>query len=206
MIRDIVFDFGGVLVDLAPEEAIRRLTSLGVYDAVDLLDPYLQRGIFRLLENGTLSVHQFETQLAQRYNKEFTHEELLWAMGGFIKNVPAYKFEYVQKLRMHFRVSILSNTNPYILEIVNSPSFLKNRPLSDWVDKIYASSQMGALKPDLEIYEQMLCAGKMDASTTLFLDDGKANVEGALKAGISSFQVQNGEDWREKLEVYLQNY
>lgn len=199
MIRDIVFDFGGVLVDLAPEEAIRRLVTLGVHDADTLLDPYLQRGIFKLLEDGTLTVNEFEQELRKTYQKDFTHEELLWAIGGFIKGVPSYKFEYIKKLRGEFRISVLSNTNPYILEIVDSPSFHKNTSLSSWVDHIYASCEMNLLKPDLEFYKEMMRRGDMDPDKTLFLDDGIANVEAARKVGIESIHVTNGEDWWEKL-------
>lgn len=203
MIKDIVFDFGGVLVDLAPDEAIRRLISLGIRDANTLLDPYLQRGVFKLLEDGTLTTEEFEQELRDTYKKEFTHEQLLWAIGGFIKGIPLYKFETLRKLQKEFRVSVLSNTNPYILEMVDTSSFLNNTPLSQWVDKIYASCQMRLLKPDPEIYREMLKQGDMEPSTTLFLDDGWANVEAAKSVGIRALHVLNGEDWREKVNKII---
>lgn len=200
MIKDIVFDFGGVLVDLAPEEAIRRLISLGIHDAAELLDPYLQKGIFRLLEDGTLSTNAFEQRLEEIYYRHFRHEDLLWAIGGFIKEVPAYKLNYIDSLRSTARVSVLSNTNPYILEHIYSKEFFNGKAITDLVDKVYASCEMRLLKPSADIYLSMLHKGGMKASETLFLDDSQANVEAAKKVEINSLLVQNGEDWKKRIE------
>ena len=67
MIKNILFDLGGVLIDLDREEAVHRFEALGVTDANTLLDAYVQRGIFKDLENGTLTASQFEDALAQQY-------------------------------------------------------------------------------------------------------------------------------------------
>ena len=66
MIKNIIFDFGGVLVDLDRDEAARRFLSLGVHDIEELLDPYLQRGIFLELERGTYSASRFEDILNEQ--------------------------------------------------------------------------------------------------------------------------------------------
>ena len=90
MIKNIIFDFGGVLVDLDRDEAARRFLSLGVHDIEDLLDPYLQRGIFLELERGTYSASRFEDLLNEQYHLSLTHQQVSWAVQGFIKEVPLY--------------------------------------------------------------------------------------------------------------------
>ncbi|MCI6154736.1 MAG: HAD family phosphatase [Porphyromonas sp.] len=204
MIKNIIFDFGGVLIDLDRDEAARRFFSLGVHDAEKLLDPYLQRGIFLELERGTYSAPEFEAHLNERYQLSLSHEEVSWAMRGFMKNRPLYKYDYLGTLRQHYYIGILSNTNPYILEMVETADFLPNGgTLPQMVDHIYASCRMGILKPDALIYEQMLSEGQMKAEETLFVDDGKANIEAAQALGLHTLFVKNGEDWRESLQLKL---
>jgi putative hydrolase of the HAD superfamily len=46
MIRNIIFDLGGVIITLSHDEAVRRFQQLGLKDAPQQLDPYTQGGIF----------------------------------------------------------------------------------------------------------------------------------------------------------------
>lgn len=55
-IRNIVFDLGGVLIDLDHHQAVSRFEEIGVKDAKQLLDPYEQKGFFLELENGKIDV------------------------------------------------------------------------------------------------------------------------------------------------------
>lgn len=204
MIKNIIFDFGGVLVDLDRDEAARRFLSLGVHDIEELLDPYLQRGIFLELERGTYSASRFEDLLNEQYHLSLTHQQVSWAVQGFIKEVPLYKYDYLRELRKKYYLGILSNTNPYILETVEAPGFLPNGgSLPKMVDRIYASCRMGLLKPSPEIYQKMLSEGQMKPEETLFVDDGIANVEAAQALGIHSILVKNTEDWHDALQDML---
>jgi len=58
-IKNIVFDLGGVFIDLDHDQAVRRFKEIGVEDAEQLLDPYEQKGIFLEVENGTISADEF---------------------------------------------------------------------------------------------------------------------------------------------------
>ena len=62
---------------------------------------------------------------------------------------------------------------------------------------------MGCSKPGEEIYRKMLATGSMVAEETLFIDDSDKNLEAAAKVGIKTLKVENGEDWREKLQNFL---
>ena len=88
MIKNILFDLGGVLVDLDRDEAVRRFHALGVTDADEQLDAYEQKGSFRGLEDGTLTASKFEKALTERYGGSFTHEAAYHAVMGFFRNVP----------------------------------------------------------------------------------------------------------------------
>ena len=62
MIRNIIFDLGGVIITLDPQEAIRRFRELGLHDAVKQLDSYTQTGIFGDLERGNISDETFRSE------------------------------------------------------------------------------------------------------------------------------------------------
>lgn len=204
VIRNIVFDFGGVLVDLDRDESVRRFLALGVHDADELLDPYLQRDIFYDLEVGRLSAEQFELVLSERYGRPFSHEEVGHAIMGFLRALPRYKYEYLRQLSERYRLFILSNTNPYIMERVEHHSlFAGDTGLSGYVEHLYASYRVGMLKPDLALYHYLLDDAGLIPEETLFLDDGVKNIEAAESIGIQGLLVENGSDWRPLLDQCL---
>ena len=90
MIKNILFDLGGVLIDLDREEAVHRFEALGVTDANMLLDAYVQRGIFKDLENGTLTASQFEDALAQQYEGDFSHEAVFVSIALHTKPIDLF--------------------------------------------------------------------------------------------------------------------
>lgn len=68
-IRNIVFDLGGVLIDLDHHQAVSRFEEIGVKDAKQLLDPYEQKGFFLELENGKIDVDTFLPQVMRAYRQ-----------------------------------------------------------------------------------------------------------------------------------------
>ena len=62
MIKNIIFDFGGVIITLDQPQAVRRFEALGLHDAAQRLDPYTQGGIFGDLEAGRITADEFQQQ------------------------------------------------------------------------------------------------------------------------------------------------
>jgi putative hydrolase of the HAD superfamily len=200
-IKNIVFDLGGVLIDLDGKESIRRFKEIGIADAGEWLDPYEQKGIFLELENGKADVATFCNQLCTYARRELSLEEITWAWLGFIVNVPQYKLDYLLKLREKYKVYLLSNTNPIIQEQwARTNKFSEAcRPINDYFDKMYTSYEIGITKPNRGIFEYMLKDSGMNPSETLFIDDGARNIEVGISFGMQTYQPQNGEDWREAI-------
>lgn len=205
MIKNIVFDLGGVLIHLDKDEALKRFKALGVPNVEEMLDPYLQSGYFLMVEDGRMTKEQFRDALSKLAGKELTHQELSHAYMGFLLEVCGYKFDYIDTLRDKYNVYILSNTNPYVMEFGESDRFLPNgRKLSSYCDKKFASCEMGMVKPNRAIFELMIKETGMIPSETLFLDDGPANVQIASDMGFHTYCPKNGEDWRSKVDEILQ--
>jgi putative hydrolase of the HAD superfamily len=201
-IKNIVFDLGGVIIDLDGEESIRRFKEIGITNAGEWLDPYEQKGVFLELENGKIDVATFCNQLRAYSGKDLSFEEIIWAWLGFVVDVPLYKLDYLLKLREKYNVYLLSNTNPIIQEQWARTSKFSEagRPINDYFDKMYASYEVGITKPNRGIFEYMLGDSGMNPLETLFIDDGVKNIEAGISFGMHTYQPQNGENWIEAVD------
>jgi putative hydrolase of the HAD superfamily len=198
-IKNIIFDLGGVIVDLEHQEAVRRFQELGVTDAEELLDPYQQKGLFLDFESGRIDLPGFCRALGAGKGIEFREEDIAHAWMGFIVEAPQYKLDYILELRkLSYHVCLLSNTNPVVLSWAETKAFSKaGKPISYYFDRIYASFELGLTKPDIRIFEHVLKDNVFLPSETLFVDDGEKNVIAGKSLGMKVLQPRNGEDWRE---------
>ena len=205
MIKDIVFDFGGVLTTIDTERALSRFKALGVANPADYINSYCQKGPFFALENGDISADEFCAELGVLCQRTISYDDAKFAWCGFITEVHVEYLEFLQHLRPQYRLSVLSNTNPFIQAWARSPQFTPcSKSLDDYFDMLFLSYCMKCSKPGEEIYRKMLADGSMNASETLFIDDSDKNLEAASRVGIKTLKVANGEDWREKLTEYLE--
>ena len=204
MIKDIVFDFGGVLTTIDTPRALERFEALGVVNPSAYINSYCQKGPFFALENGDIDAYEFCRQLGELCQRCVGYDEAKSAWCGFITEVHVDFLEFLQELRPGYRLSVLSNTNPFIQSWARTPQFTPcGKSLDDYFDKLFFSYCMGCSKPGEEIYRKMLADGSMVAGETLFIDDSDRNLESAAKLGIKTLKVENGEDWRGKLLEYL---
>ena len=205
MIKTIIFDLGGVVITLAQQQAVERFKALGLEDAEQRLDSYTQSGIFGDLEHGLISDEDFRRELSVLLGHEVTHEECAYAWQGYALEVPQRNLDALQRLREEgYRVLLLSNTNPYMMEWVESEAFDGNgHPVSYYFDHCYLSYQMKLMKPSEEIFREVLHQERLIASECLFVDDGPRNVAAASRLGLRTMQPENGGDWTTEIYDYL---
>lgn len=207
MIKNIVFDFGGVIVDINRENAVKRFEELGITNAEEVLDKYHQKGIFLEVEDGRISAEEFCSKLGIIAKREISFEEAKYGWLGFMVGVPLYRLEYLEELRKKYNLYLLSNTNPFIMSWARSNEFTTlGKPLDDYFDKLYLSYQIGIVKPDQAIFDYMINDASINPEETVFVDDGSANVEMGINLGFKTMQPVNAEDWRYKLENILNLY
>lgn len=204
MIKNLVFDFGGVLTTIDTAQAISRFKQLGLQEPEQYLNAYKQTGIFFQLENGDIDAATFTAELGKLCGREIGYEEALDAWMGFIVSVETELMEYLQTLRGTYRLCVLSNTNPFLQGWARSSAFTDcGKSLDDYFDELYLSYLMGCSKPTEEIYRKMLADGNMKPEETLFVDDGVRNIEAAEAVGIRTLKAVNGQDWRPELKRIL---
>ena len=197
MIKNLIFDLGGVIITLAPEEALRRFKNLGLENAEEQMDIYTQTGIFGQLEEGKISAEKFREELSRQVGREVTYDECRHAWLGYVKEVPQRNLDVLQRLRSEgYRLILLSNTNPFMMSWVRSPEFDGHGHSIDYyMDACYLSYQLGVMKPSTQFFHEVLMAEKIMASESLFLDDGARNVATASQMGMRTFCPENGADW-----------
>lgn len=204
MIKNFVFDFGGVIADISREQAVQAFYDLGLKDADERLDKYHQTGIFQELEEGKLSADAYREELGKLCGRELTEAETRRAWLGFFTGVDVRRLDYLQELRKTYRLYILSNTNPFVMSWARSPEFAPGgKSLDDYFDKLYLSYRIGYTKPARQIFDFMLEDSGMNPAETLFVDDGASNVRMGKELGFHTFQPENGSDWRGELSALL---
>lgn len=204
-IKNLVFDFGGVIVDLDRDNAVREFTAIGVSNAEELLDRYHQRGIFLEVEDGSITAEEFRVKLSAVCGRELTYAEVERGWKGFIVRTEQYKLDYLDELRNRgYKVYILSNTNPYVAGWARSEAFTPaGKPLDSYVDKVYTSYEIGCMKPEKAIFDYMLADAGFLPEESIFVDDAPANVKIGQELGFLTIQPNDGDDWRSEIEKLL---
>lgn len=205
MIKNIVFDFGGVIVDLDREQAVDAFVRMGLKDANRILDKYHQTGIFRELEEGKLSEEAYRAKLGGLCGRQLTQAEVQQAWLGFICGMDVRKLEYLEHLRhAGYHTYLLSNTNPYIMGWARTPQFSPaGKGIGFYFDKLYLSFEMHCMKPHPAIFTQMLEDARIRPEETLFVDDSEVNARAGQAAGMHAFCPENASDWRMQIDKLL---
>lgn len=205
MIKNIIFDLGGVIMTLSHPGGVKRFKELGVADAEKQLDPYTQTGIFGDLEGGRITAEEFRLALSKMVGREVTFEECKYCWLGYRADLPKRNLDVLKKLRREgYRLILLSNTNPFMMDWAESGEFDgEGNSIHHYFDALYMSYRVIAMKPSEYFFRYVLENEGIKPEETLFLDDGPRNVAMASDMGIHTFCPENGSDWTDEIYKYL---
>lgn len=205
MIKNLVFDLGGVIFRIDKNQAIKRFNEVGFDDAAAYLDSFTQVGIFGDLESGRIDDEQFRRRLSELAGKQLTLDDCAYGWQGYMAELPQRNLDKLTELRQRgFRLSLLSNTNPFMMQWARSDAFDgRGHGLDYYFDALYLSYEMGVMKPDSRIFEMMLQGEKAEPQEMVFIDDSAHNTQAAAAMGIHVLQPDNGADWHEMLEELI---
>ncbi|UII20466.1 HAD family hydrolase [Fulvivirga ligni] len=188
-IKNIIFDLGGVIINLRPDYTVVEFAKLAGISEDEILDKYLNDEPFKLYEKGLTTDEEFHA-----YLKEITgHDDvknLEKAWNAMLLDIPQERLELLKRLRKDYRLFLLSNTNEIHLRCFTEIASSQNKcSIEDYFDHAYYSHHMNKRKPDAEIYEQVLEEQGLVAEETLFIDDNADNIAGAGNLGIQTLHV-----------------
>lgn len=200
-IKNLLFDLGGVIMSINKDNAVKRFKEIGVDNIEDYLGEFRQEGIFLALEEGTISREKFYEELRKLAGKDMSDKDIDSGWLAFITEVAPYKLELLKELRKKYKVYLLSNTNPVIMEWAHSKDFSPTgEPLSAYFDKMFCSYKIGHTKPSKESFDAVIEGTGINPEETLFLDDGQSNLDAASRLGFKTYLVDQDEDLRKVFE------
>ena len=194
-IKAIIFDMGGVLMDLDIEDCKAAFKSMLGYDAIDeLIDPCHQKGIWGDLEEGTLPVEDFRAQVLEGSRPGSSEDLVDKAMWHILAGVSPYKGELLNRLAESYDLYLLSNNNPICMPRSCQLFEEVGAPIEKVFKKSFLSYEMKALKPSEAFYKSVVEQIGLPSENMIFIDDSQKNVEGAEAAGLPAVFYQPGSD------------
>ena len=194
-IRNIIFDLGGVLIDLDIARTVEAFTLLGIQEPLHEAELKRRAIMYLGLETGTVSPDLFREAIRKLSPLRPSDEAIDQAWNAMLSDFPEKRVKTLQKLNKNYRIFLLSNSN------VIHYKFYANKFKRDYAmemdslfEKAYYSFEMNMCKPSSEIFQKVLELNGLLAEETLFIDDTIVNVIAATALGIKSHQLLPGQD------------
>ena len=186
-IRNLLFDLGGVIINLDRQRCVDALTALGDEKADEMLGLSVQRGTLMDLEEGKISPSDFFKRMRQKIGKAVSDEEIVHALNELLIGIPLDRLTLLRKLRQRFNVMMLSNTNPIMFA-------QEGLSITDYFDDVYLSYRLKSCKPDIAIFKKVIELSRIVPQETLFFDDSQKNLDAAASLGFKTFLVTPDRD------------
>lgn len=196
-IKNIIFDLGGVILNIDYHLTINAFKALGLENFDTLFNQAKQVGVFDLLDKGLITPQGFRDEIRQITASNLTDEQINSAWNAMLLDFPPLRLELLRKVKSSYKIFLLSNTNAIHLEFYNQilhKTFGVDN-LSVFFNREYYSHLIHMRKPDAEVFELILNENNLRPEETLFIDDSEQHVEGAKKLGILAhhLNIPNGE-------------
>jgi FMN phosphatase YigB (HAD superfamily) len=192
----IIFDFGAVIIDIDYNKTRDAFERQGVKNFDELFSKAKQSSLFDNLEKGLIGETQFRDELRVLSGIHLSDKVIDECWNKMLLQMPQKRVLLLKQLQLYKPLYLLSNTN-----IIHEKSFSASieteygwNNFKSIFQKVYFSHQINLRKPDLEIFEKVLTDNQLNPSSTLFIDDSSQHIEGARKAGIYAFHLQDGMD------------
>ena len=192
-IKNIIFDLGGVIINLSTQTTVKQFAKLGGITEEEVNLRMMQSKEFHDYEKGLISDARFRELVRDMLAANASDAEIDRCWNAMLLDIPIERIQLLERLKTRYRIFLLSNTNEIhfncFSEIVNQMTGKTSLDL--YFEKAYYSHRMKMRKPDREIYDFVLAENKLNPTHTIFLDDNLANLKGAEQCGIKTFHVQH---------------
>lgn len=191
-IKNIIFDWGGVITDLHFDATKKAFHDLGllVFDESVPHDP--NHDLFIPFEIGKLSPREFRDRLRKLTPRQLSDADIDQAWCMLLADLPAERWRILEEVSKNFRAFILSNTNA-----IHQPYYynrLRQQYGTDgyahFFEKTYFSHELGLRKPDPEIFQFVLDDARLNPAETMFIDDFIENIETAQQLGFQTIHLK----------------
>lgn len=191
----IIFDFGGVILDIDPDLTRRRFVELLGMEKARLLET---EQLPQLYEKGNISRTEFVERINRIAGTNIPETEIIAAWNAMLLNYKPTRIEWIKRLHKNYKLLMLSNTNDAHFK------YFHNKLIAEYgvtfyqlFDHVYLSHEMGMLKPSHEIYETVIREQQLNLQRTLFIEDTERNAVAAREVGLQTLLIpRNGEFYK----------
>lgn len=190
-IKLIIFDLGGVVINLHVERTIAAFTDLSGKTEEEVYTSYEQAAYFKAYEKGLISDADFRNCIREDFELDALDEQIDEAWSAMLGTIPEERVEQIEKLCRKYTCVVLSNTNAIhekaFHRILNETSSYNH--LDQLFHQVHFSHKWNMRKPDVEIYEKLLSHHQLSPEQCLFMDDGELNLLEAAHLGIQTVHI-----------------
>ncbi len=192
-IKNIIFDLGGVILNINPKLTIQSLKQLGVFQAERLFTDFSASNILHKLETGKCSNNEFFSFIKQHSIKNINFNQINEAWNAMLLDIPAERIELIKQLKTNFKIYLLSNTNHihykhFQLIFCSATNAIS---IENFFVKTFFSFEIKLRKPNIDIFKFVLNDQNLKAEETLFIDDSLENIEAAKLLGLKTYWLTN---------------
>lgn len=200
MIKNLLFDLGGVIMDIEKNRCVAAFDRLGLPDAASYFGEYSQKGAFMLLEEGVITPDDFHKTMREAIAAPVSDDDIDRAFCEFLIGIPAGRLAQLRELRKKFNIYLLSNTNPIMWHSKIKEEFTKEgMTREDYFDGMVTSFEAKSMKPDEKIFVYAIETLGIKPEETVFLDDSQRNLDAAARLGFKTLLVRPGEEFHDLL-------
>lgn len=203
MIKNLLFDLGGVIIDIQRSRCADSFRKLGMENPDGFLGEYSQSGPFGDLESGKITAGEFHAILRPLLAPDVTDGQIDAAFNDFLIGIPQARLDALKSLRKRYNVYILSNTNEIMWSSRIAEEFAQQGgSLSDYCDGAVTSFEVKCMKPSPQIFEITCQRFGIIPAETIFLDDSAANTAAAAALGFNTITVAPGNEFMDLLKKH----
>ena len=190
-IKNIIFDLGGVILNIDYHLTINAFKNMGVENFEKLFSQAQQNGLFDKLDKGQVSPQEFRNNLRELVKFSLSDSAINHAWNAMLLDFPHHRIELLVNVRKHYKTFLLSNTNAIHIEEYNQilERTFGYKNLSFLFNKEYYSHEIGMRKPDKGVFLHIIKENLIQPEETLFIDDSIQHVEAAKNLGINAYHL-----------------
>ncbi|MBS4059227.1 MAG: HAD family phosphatase [Bacteroidetes bacterium] len=198
-IRNIIFDFGGVILDIDPQQTINTLKNQGVKNVEVFSTPEFQEQVMNKFERGILTPELFREKVRFFLDSKMSDQHIDDAWNALLLDIPKERIAVLEQVKQNYYTFLLSNSNEIHYDVYVRDLQLRfgYREFDQLFHKAYFSFDLHLSKPNPEIFEFVMNQHKMIAEETLFIDDTLEHIEAAQKLGMRCYQLLKPERVRD---------
>lgn len=202
--KNIIFDLGGVLININYSLTSDAFEALGLGKFDELFSQDSQTRLFDLYEKGLISSEEFRNHVKTFFRQPIDNRTIDTSWNAMLLDFPKERLGFLEKIKATHRTFLLSNTNDIHIQTINLelqrvhgiPNLCKH------FEKVYLSCEVKMRKPDAEIFGLVLKENNLNPSETLFIDDSAQHIEAAKKLGIQTYWLDTKKET--VLDLFLQ--